>query len=99
MLHSCDAGEKSIITAYAAPYISEDSKDVHSKTFFIDGPPRQYRQDRWNPDGMPAWSGRILEKHIDKMVKPFETMLASGHYTFSKGHLLNVAPHDVTQEN
>ena len=23
-------------------------------------------------------------------------MLASGHFTFSKGHLLNVAPHDVT---
>ena len=85
-----------MITSYARPYISEDNQNVHSNTYFVDGPPTQYKQDRWNPDGMPAWSGRVLEKHTDAMKRPFETMLASGHFCFSHGHLLINAPHDVT---
>ena len=89
----------SVITSYASPYISADPANVHSSTYFVDSPPRQYRQDRWNPDGMPAWSGRVLEKHADKMIRPFETIIASGHYCFSHGHLLNNAAHDVTQIN
>ena len=50
-------------------------------------------------DGMPAWKGRPLEKNEDKLIRPFESPLASGHYCFSRGHLLDVAGHDATFEN
>ena len=53
----------------------------------------------WREDGMPAWRGRSLEKNQDKMIRPFETMLASGHNTFSYGHLLKVAGHDGSYTN
>ena len=48
---------------------------------------------------MPAWSGRTFERNADKFVKPYETMLASGHFTFSYGHILKVAGHDGSFEN
>ena len=50
-------------------------------------------------DGMPAWKGRPIEKNEDKLIRPFESALASGHYCFSRGHLLAVAGHDATFEN
>ena len=58
-----------------------------------------YRQDEWREDGMPAWSGRNLEKNSNKMIRPYETVLASGHFTFSHGHLIRVAGHDGSFEN
>ena len=38
MLHSCDAGEYSVITGYCRPYISTDPKNGYSETYFVDGP-------------------------------------------------------------
>ena len=99
MLHSCDAGEYSVLTGYCPPYMSEDAYDAHSETYFMDGPPIVNNQNRFNKDGMPAWEGRNLEKHEDKLIRPYETMLASGHFAFSHGHLLKVAGHDGSFEN
>ena len=48
---------------------------------------------------MPAWSGRTFERNADKFVRPYLTMLASGHFTFSYGHILKAAPHDGAFEN
>ena len=50
-------------------------------------------------DGMPAWKGRSVEKNAHKLTKPWETPLASGHYCFSHGHLLENAGHDGSFEN
>ena len=50
-------------------------------------------------DGMPAWRGRSIEKNSDALIRPFETPLASGHYCFSHGHLLENAGHDGNYEN
>ena len=48
---------------------------------------------------MPTSTSRALEKHQGVMSRPFETMLASGHFVFSHGHLLKAAPHDVSMTN
>ena len=50
-------------------------------------------------DGMPAWKGRPVERNEDKLIRPFESPLASGHYCFSHGHLLENAGHDGSFEN
>ena len=50
-------------------------------------------------DGMPAWKGRPIEKNWDKITRPFESPLASGHYSFSRGHLIENAGHDGAFEN
>lgn len=50
-------------------------------------------------DGMPAWKGRSIEKNAHKLIRPWESPLASGHYCFSHGHLLENAGHDGSFEN
>ena len=56
-------------------------------------------QYEFRKDGMPAWKGRSIEKNSDKLIRPFETPLASGHFCFSHGHLLENAGHDGKFEN
>ena len=58
-----------------------------------------YQLEDWREDGMPAWKGRNIEKNSNKMIRPYETVLASGHFTFSHGHLLRVAGHDGSFTN
>ena len=93
-LHSCDAGDKSVLTGYLQLFSQTDPLDPNSDTAFADGPPKIFGQDRWNEDGMPSGIGRSLDKNADKLTVPFETMYASGHFAFSHGHLLEVAGHD-----
>ena len=97
-LHSCDAGEYSVLTSVTRPYLTEDPLNSNAKTYFVDGPVQLITQKNWNADGMPSWASRPLEKHQDAMTRPVETMLASAHFTFSHGHLLKVAGHDEMQE-
>ena len=99
MLHSCDAGEFSIITGYCRPYVSKNPKDGSSETYYVDGPVTAMSQDTWREDGMPSWSGRAIEKNDKKIIRPVETSLASGHFVFSHGHLLAVAGHDSDFED
>ena len=37
-LHSCDAGEKSVLTGVQRPYLTENPGEVNAKTYFVDGP-------------------------------------------------------------
>ena len=99
MLHSCDAGEKSVLTVYARPYGQADAKDGYSEDIFAEGPPPAMSHYEVREDGMPAWKGRSIEKNAHKLIKPWETPLASGHYCFSHGHLLENAGHDGSFEN
>ena len=92
-LHSCDAGDKSVLTGYLRPFVVADPNNPSSDTHFADGPPLMFSQDRWNEDGMPSGVGRPFDKNADKLTRPFETMYASGHFTFSHGHLLQAAGH------
>ena len=55
--------------------------------------------DKWNKYGMPIWSPLAIEINADKLSRPFETMLASRHFTFSHGHLIKVAGHDSSIED
>ena len=64
-----------------------------SASYFADGPPLVFAQERWNEDGMPNGYGRNIDKNADKLTRPFETMYASGHFAFSHGDLLQVAGH------
>ena len=48
---------------------------------------------------MPAWEGRGIEKNADKLTRPFESPLASGHFVFSHGHLLENAGHEDNEKN
>ena len=93
-LHSCDAGELSVLTGYLRPFQLENPADPNSKPLFADGPPLLFSQDRWNEDGMPNGYGRPVDRHADQLTRPFETMYASGHFTFSHGDLLKKAGHD-----
>ena len=93
-LHSCDAGDKSVLTGYLRPFVSADPLNPSSESHFADGPPHMFSQDRWNEDGMPSGVARSFDKNADKLTRPFETMYASGHFAFSHGDLLQVAGHD-----
>ena len=59
-----------------------------STSYFADGPPLVFAQERWNEDGMPNGYGRNIDKNADKLTRPFETMYASGHFALSHGDLL-----------
>ena len=48
---------------------------------------------------MPLWSARGIETNAEKLSRPFETVLASKHFTFSHGNLVKVASHDPSFEN
>ena len=48
---------------------------------------------------MPLWSARDIEINANKLFRPFETVLASGHFIFSHGHLAKVAKHDSSLVN
>ena len=99
MLHSTDAGDKSVLTAYARQYGLADPNDGNSEDIFLEGPPPAMSQYEFRKDGMPAWKGRSVEKNAHKLIRPWETPLASGHYCFSHGHLLEAAGHDGNYEN
>ena len=77
----------------------KDPKDGHSDTYYVDGPITAMSQDSWRADGIPAWTGRTIEKNHQKITRPLETSIASGHFTFSYGHLLKAAGHDSAFED
>ena len=37
-LHSCDAGEKSVLTSTTRPYMTQDPGETDAQTYFVDGP-------------------------------------------------------------
>ena len=99
MLHSTDAGDKAVLTVYGRPFGLEDSKNGYSQANLLEGPPVAMSQYEFRHDGMPAWKGRTIEKNAHKLIRPWETPLASGHFCFSHGHLLENAGHDAKYEN
>ena len=50
-------------------------------------------------DGMPVFEGRGIEKNANKLIRPFESPIASHHFIFSHGHLLENAGHVDEEEN
>ena len=98
MLHNCDAGEFSVLTGYLRPFVSKDPKDGSSATYYVDGAVAAMSQDKWKDDGLPSWMGRTVEKNHKQIIRPFETSVAAGHFTFSHGHLLTAAGHDEAFE-
>ena len=83
-----------MLTGHLRSFKQEDPLNPNSNIHFADGPPVLYSLDRFNEDGMPSGQGRSFDKNYVKLVAPFETMYASGHFAFSHGHLLEVAGHD-----
>ena len=63
------------------------------------GPPVSMSWYDIRKDGMPAWKGRPIERNSDKLIRPFESPIASGHNCFSRGHLITNAGHDGSYEN
>ena len=99
MLHNCDAGEFSVLTGYLRPFVSKDPMDGNSDTYYVDGAITAMSQDKWREDGLPSWKGRPIEKNDKKIIRPFETPVAAGHFVFSHGHLLKAAGHDEAIED
>ena len=84
----------SIISVFGRPYGYLNGGD-----FFVDGPIIAMSQYDTYTDGRPAFEGRGIEKNADKLIRPFESPLASGHFVFSHGHLLENAGHEDNDEN
>ena len=88
-----------MLTGYLPKYANDNPNDPYSDTAFHDKPAAQFSHSNWSEDGMPVFSARPIEMNGDKLSRPFETALASAHFTFSHGHLVKVASHDPALEN
>ena len=84
----------SVISVYGRPYDNLEGND-----YFSEGPIIAMSHYETNKDGRPAWEGRGIEKNADKLIRPFESPLASGHFVFSHGHLLENAGHFEEENN
>ena len=92
MLHDCDAGEYAMLTAYAQGFGQLDMTDGYSEVGLPDVPIFAMRWYQiWPDSAMPVCGGRTMEKHTEKLTKPFPTTCFSGHLSFSRGHLLKNA--------
>ena len=92
MLHSCDAGEMSVITAYAPGFTMDDPTDGYSAfslhTSAVVAMRHYQIRDEPGGDRMPVHGVRQLDRNSDKMVRPFESSAFSAHTAFSHGHYI-----------
>ena len=89
MLHSCDAGEKSVLTVYPAGFTLENPMDGFSNAGIDVG----LLAMRWYSytDTLPVHGGTSIDYNRDKFEKPYESPVISGNFMFSYGHLIPVA--------
>ena len=85
MLHSCDAGEYSVLTGYVAPFWDEgilNEIEVRNEKILA---------MRWNgplPSKVVLCGSSKIEKNVDWFVKPFESGCFAGCFVFSHGHFI-----------
>ena len=97
MLHSCDAGEKSVLTVYA-PHYSYELKDGKKEEFYN----TVLFAMRWFGimlDKCPCQGGCAILRNKEWFTKPFETGGFSGNFVFSYGHFLVNAGYDKQFSN
>ena len=107
MLHSCDAGEKSVLSVYPLGFTMSDPSDGYSDFQLLNSPVSIMRfynfrddpQDDPVPDRMPVHGIRVLERNSDKMVRPFESSVVVGGMNFSHGHFILNAGYRQEYEN
>ena len=106
MLHSTDAGEMAVITAYAQTFTMEDPTDGYSKAelFITEVVTMRWYQirnaaDDQYQDRMPFHGVRGIDRNAEKMIRPFESSCFSGHLAFSHGHYILNAGYDVNFDN
>ena len=106
MLHSTDAGEMAVITAYAQGFDMADPRDGHSDFELQIGNVvtmrwysiREDADDQY-ADRMPFHGVRALDRNADRMVRPFESCCFSGHLAFSHGHYILNAGYAAAYDN
>ena len=86
MLHSCDAGEYSVITTYPAGFKVSNPSDGWSQPI-VDIVKFAMRWYDFT-DTMPIHGGRAIEYNSDEFTKPYESPVISGNFMFSYGHLI-----------
>ena len=106
MLHSCDAGEKSIISVYPVGFEMSDPSNGYSDFKLIEVPPTimRFYNFRTKPefgitDRKPVIGVRVLNFNSDKMVKPFESPWVTANMNFSHGHFILNAGYREEYEN
>ena len=92
MLHSCDAGDKSVITVYPGGFNNADPKDGYSDANAWPG----INLMRWYQFNlsMPIHGGKFIDYRDDMIERPFESHSYSANFCFSHGHLITNAGYD-----
>ena len=88
-LHSCDAGEYSVLTVYPSSfeYVYIDGKQYERLNASLQGM-------RWfgiTDDRMPVCGGTSIERNTNWIKRPFESGWISGGFIFSHGHYIHNA--------
>ena len=89
-LHSCDAGEYSVLTAYAPIYTPDNFLDENSPNYLD---PEEFHYNAiflytFIDSGWFAKQPGRLQKNFDKLTRPYGSFSFSGHFSFSHGHFL-----------
>ena len=86
MLHSCDAGQYSVMTGYQALFRVVDPMNGFSMPLVDDVKMAM----RWYDytDTMPIHGGRLINYNPDMFEKPYESPVFSANFVFSYGHLI-----------
>ena len=79
MLHSCDAGEYSVLSVYPPCFGQEDPKDGWGMAI-IDDILFSMRWYDFTATNMPIVGGRGMDYNVDKMVRPWETPVITGNF-------------------
>ena len=87
MLHSCDAGEYSVLTSYPAGFYERVGDDGSVVEMFDFGTLVR-RWWRRSESGMALCGCAEIEQNEDWLVKPFETGCLGGGFVFSHGHYI-----------
>ena len=87
MLHSCDAGEYSVLTAYA-PSFEYEVRDNGVEVAVANPTLTAIRWFATLPTRMTAGGVLTVERNADWFVRPFEVAGFAGGFVFSHGHLL-----------
>ena len=99
MLHSCDAGEYSVITGYAPGYELKNPTDGYSEMIFKTLKTTViFVQDILKSKFLQSQVDYV-QKNRDKLTRPFKTHAYSGHFNFSHGHFLLNAGYDDKYNN
>ena len=97
MLHSCDAGEYSVLSIYG-PLYSESYRDNFDERKVL--PPKISAMVMggffWGTlDSHPIYNPFELYQNSHKLTRPFESQVAySAHFVFSHGHFIPNAGYD-----